>query len=328
MKRIFSTLFSLTVAIVTFAQSSMLATLRHEGETSIYYGASALKDAYEAASNGDVITLSSGSFNAVNLEKALTIRGAGMAIDEATQTEPTLLLGNFTINIPEEVTSRLTLEGIYHNQKITISGNFKNGTFLKDRFYEITGSSATVVENLTMIHCRVANRIEFYTASVSCINCYLSNPASYYDNSFFEFLNCVIAKSRWDSGISASSFKNSILCGGSTALTNPATAYNCVGIGNTSIFNNIQNTTNVVKDYAEVFKTYKDLIYNDDETFELTDDAKTTLLGLDGTQVGVYGGNMPYSSVPSNPQITKCNVAAKSTADGKLSVDITVNGAE
>ena len=32
-----------------FAQSSMLATLNHEGTISAYYGVSALKDAYEAA---------------------------------------------------------------------------------------------------------------------------------------------------------------------------------------------------------------------------------------------------------------------------------------
>ncbi|MBQ8463977.1 MAG: hypothetical protein IJ544_07685 [Prevotella sp.] len=94
------------------------------------------------------------------------------------------------------------------------------------------------------------------------------------------------------------------------------------------MFNNIPNTTNSLKKYAEVFKTLTGTTYNDSETFELTDEASTTLLGIDGTQVGIYGGNMPFDSTPSNPQITKCNVAAKSTADGKLSVDITVNGAE
>ena len=84
----------------------------------------------------------------------------------------------------------------------------------------------------------------------------------------------------------------------------------------------------MVKTCEEVFKTYKNNdsgTFTDDETFELTDEAKTTLLGLDGTQVGIYGGNMPFSATTTNPQITRCNVAAKSTADGKLSVDITVS---
>lgn len=67
---------------------------------------------------------------------------------------------------------------------------------------------------------------------------------------------------------------------------------------------------------------------SDNETFELTETAKATYLGTDGTQVGIYGGMLPFDTTPSNPRITKCNVAAKSTADGKLSVDIEVKAAE
>ena len=83
-------------------------------------------------------------------------------------------------------------------------------------------------------------------------------------------------------------------------------------------------------EYATLFKTYPGgpLALLDSETFELTDAAKTQYLGTDGTEVGIYGGNLPFDPTPSNPQITKCNVAAKSTADGKLSVDIEVNAAE
>ena len=68
--------------------------------------------------------------------------------------------------------------------------------------------------------------------------------------------------------------------------------------------------------------------YRDDEMFELTDAAKTTYLGTDGKEVGLYGGSIPYEEDPTTPQITKCNVASKSTADGKLSVEIEVKAAE
>ena len=67
---------------------------------------------------------------------------------------------------------------------------------------------------------------------------------------------------------------------------------------------------------------------SDNETYELTETAKATYLGTDGTQVGIYGGMLPFDTTPSNPRITKCNVAAKSTADCKLSVDIEVKAAE
>ena len=62
--------------------------------------------------------------------------------------------------------------------------------------------------------------------------------------------------------------------------------------------------------------------------FELTDEAKTAFLGDDGTEMGMYGGVMPYNSTPSYPQITKMNVANKATADGKLSVEIEVSAAQ
>ncbi|MBQ9203502.1 MAG: hypothetical protein IJ155_04585 [Prevotella sp.] len=337
MKKLFLSLVAAIVAATaTYAQSSMLATLSHEGNISTYYGVSALKDAYTAAANGDIITLSSGSFNAVDIAKGITIRGAGMAIDSITKTEPTIISGNFKIAIPTSVTDRLILEGLYSNHTITVSTNFNNGTFLKSRFKTITynqnmsGTKASV-SNLTMVHCKVADNISIYAnSSVSCINCFI-NRFGASTSSNFDFLNCVVGNNFGSYLIGFSSFKNSILISvGSTAiLPSDAVVYNCVGINSTSknLFTNIPNTSNIMKDYESVFKTYTGT-YNDDVSFELTDTAKTTLLGLDGTQVGMFGGNMPFDATPTNPQITKCNVAAKSTADGKLSVDITVNGAE
>lgn len=330
MKKMFLSLVAaMLCATAIFAQSSMLATLSHNGKISTYYGASALSDAYKAADNGDIITLSSGSFNAVNLEKAITIRGAGMAIDSTAQTEPTILMGDFNINIPDSIDSRLTLEGIYHNLTITITGDFKNGTFLKDRFNKITYTNRSTIKNLTMIHCKVSNQLYISGgSSVSCLNSYINNPTTN-SNGNFEFVNCIIYKYNFgETEIGKSSFKNSFLYSNSgNGLSSSAVAYNCVGIGLSGMFIYIPNTTNSTKSFQEVFKTYTGT-YNDNENFELTDEAKSTLKGIDGTQIGIYGGNMPFSTIPTNPQITKCNVAAKSTADGKLSVDITVNGAE
>ena len=93
------------------------------------------------------------------------------------------------------------------------------------------------------------------------------------------------------------------------------------------------NSTNkYVEDITSLYKTYKETGRNsfisDVYNFELTETAVATYLGNDGTQVGIYGGNLPYDENPTIPQITKCNVASKSTADGKLSVDIEVKAAE
>lgn len=331
MKKLFLSLVAAIVAATaTYAQSSMLATLSHEGNISTFYGQNALKDAHASAVHGDIITLSSGSFNAVTITKAVTIRGAGMTVDSIAKTEPTVIAGDFTIEIPNDVTERLTLEGIYSNFTVYLKGTLKNCTFLKDRFNAIrcfAGNSH--VTNLTMIHCRVSDVINSGSSgwTVSCVNCII-NGVYATSSTNFEFLNCVVRSSYDQNTVGTSSFKNCILLySDNNNLSPSAVAYNCVGIQNTNLFKNIPNNTNVVKNNTDVFKTYTGT-YSDSETFELTDEAKETFLGIDGTEVGIYGGNMPFNSTPTNPQITKCNVAAKSTADGKLSVDITVNGAK
>ena len=79
MKKFIFTLLTAIIAVCnTNAQSSLVATLNHEGNISAYYGINALSEAHSAAVNGDIISLSSGSFTACNLYKAITIRGAGM----------------------------------------------------------------------------------------------------------------------------------------------------------------------------------------------------------------------------------------------------------
>ncbi len=341
-KMILSFVVAIVAATTMFAQSSMLATLSHNGNISTFYGASALREAHVAAVDGDVITLSSGSFNAVNIEKSLTIRGAGMSIDNTTQTEPTILMGDFSIAIPKDATGRLSIEGIYHAHSITISGIFNNGTFLKCRFGNIVCSGTEdAAKNLTMIHCRQTGSIAMSKLStVAFVNCIVRYPCviDYNGISMYDFTNCIILRDRYDDMyFGQHSIKNSILCYNSTDNTQSgywnewdqlnSVAYNNIGIGWSRLFDLIPNTTNKISNFDEIFKSFRG-IYNDDENFELTETAKNTYTGLDGTEVGIYGGNMPFSSTPTNPQITKCNVAAKSTADGKLSVDITVNGAE
>lgn len=328
MKKMFLLLVvALTAVTNVFAQSSMLATLSHEGQISTFYGTTALRDAYNAAVHGDIITLSSGTFLSIDIQKAVTIRGAGMGIDASAKVEPTVITGDLKLNIPEDVTERLTIEGIYSNHYIYYDGNLKNATFIKNRFKEFSYSSNGRLTNATFVHCRIADGMNLNNnSSASFINSIIWDLYVSSSSASAECLNCVIKMS----DVHNSSLRNCVLLTSNAYYEVPSTciAYNCVGVGSSYFFDNMPNQTNVVKSYAEVFKTLTSTTYSDSENFELTDDAKASFLGIDGTQVGIYGGNMPYSSTPTNPQITKCNVAAKSTADGKLSVDITVGGAE
>ena len=316
-----------------FAQGSLLATLNHEGTISTFYGSQAWKNAHDAAANGDVITLSSGTFVAVNITKAITVRGAGMGIDSTAVSEPTVITGDFTINIAEPGSNRLTLEGIYCNHKIYYT-NVVNPLFLKCRLKKISYNYAEdVLKDASFIHCRIAEVFNLGTnSSASCVNSVIQDPCSLNNStSNFEFINCCLIG---DMGRAySSSFKNCIISDNENGhyINSSCTAYNCICLTANNYFRNITNATNKsLTEYATLFKTYTGAALDnlDSETFELTDAAKAQYLGADGTEVGIYGGNLPFDPTPSNPQITKCNVAAKSTADGKLSVDIEVNAAE
>ena len=88
------------------------------------------------------------------------------------------------------------------------------------------------------------------------------------------------------------------------------------------------NSNHIIVNIDGVFKTFRVKGYNEEEAFELLDDVKNKYLGTDSTQIGIHGGSYPYSSITTNPQITKCIVAPRSTADGKLSIDIEVKAGE
>lgn len=309
------------------AQSSLLATLNHEGTISTFYGSNALQQAHAAAADGDVITLSSGTFQSVNITKAVTLRGAGMVLDAATQTEPTVLANEFTIDIPDETTQRLTIEGIYTNQKVTIN-KLKNAMFLKDRFREIYFPVSVLGKDLTFIHCRITERYDGNSDSNNSAvfqNCLVRNMVG----GNYIFTNCLfLAETNGANPHCANSeYRNCIILN-SYSINTTSTYYNnlyCKFSGSYSF--NVTNNTNV--EVAKDNEAIKNLFgYSDDNEYKLTEAAKALIKGTDGTEVGIYGGSLPYDPTPTNPQISKFNVAAKTTADGKLSVDIEVKSAE
>lgn len=335
MKKFLFSFVALFCVTISFAQSSLLATLSHEGQISTFYGATALREAHSAATHGDIITLSSGTFVSVNVTKAITLRGAGMAIDTVHNTLPTVISGEFIINIADSVSQKLTMEGVYCNDCIYYT-NVNNPVFLKSRFKNIRDNfkSSDKIKDAMFVHCRIAETISLEgNCSASLINCIVNHPySSNVKTSNFEFTNCVVCNC---SSVKASSYINCVLISNTNydnliTLNGSCSAYNNIS-NNKGSFYNIPNSTNrTVEKIETLFKTYKGGEFKnlDSENFELTDAAKAKYLGSDGTQVGIYGGMLPYNTTPSNPQITKCKVASKSTADGKLSVDIEVKAAE
>lgn len=352
MKKLIVSLFVLLCTTMSFAQTSLLATLSHEGSISTYYGSSALKEALEKATDGDAITLSAGQFLAANITKNVTLRGAGMSVrtDSIYSHEATIVQGAFEIAPTDSTTGRIIVEGVYFTSGITYKGLVRNPLFMKSRFSTVKSGDGGRIVNATLIHCRVASSFGLADNSNACfVNSVVWDPYNVgLKGSNFEFDNCVVGsiKGCYTGDVINSYYKNCMIMANCTAGTaNPhycipysCTAINCVGCSSyekldnygNNIFYHLssKNTTNKnVAKPSDVLKT-GGLTYNDSEKYELTDEAKTKYLGTDGKQIGIYGGSLPYEEDPTTPQITKCNVAAKSTADGKLSVDIEVKAAE
>lgn len=328
MKKLLSFFLVLVCAMSSFAQTSLMATLNHEGTISTFYGAVALRQAHAAAVSGDVITLSSGTFLSTDITKAVTIRGAGMDVSKAYDivNEPTVLGGDFRIKIPAEDTGRLTLEGIFHNENIYFSeGQVKNALFLKSRFKNISKSGSCKVQDLTVLNCRISESINVDDGNSAQ---FLNSVVNSFNSGYMSFSHCVILDG-FRLGNNGNEYKNCIITYESGVFfSSSSSAYNNLFISNeTSLLQNVPNNTNLrVPTSDERFAYLRG--YNDSKDYKLTDQNRDVLKATDGGEIGIYGGSLPYSAIPTNPQITKFNVASRTTADGKLSVDIEVKSGE
>ena len=201
-----------------------------------------------------------------------------------------------------------------------------------------------------------------YLANVNFFNCYVHEPSNHASYVIAKFINCVIyLRSCVYSGstkycgarhMDHAIYNNCILLGRANGDSNDfdipssCTATNCLScycayknatettdaIYDYNIFDYMGNATNsyleegkpINETIKSVFKKYNGTDgFSFNDFYELTDEAKTKYIGTDGTQIGLHGG-MGFDLVPSTLQITKCEVAPRSTTDGKLSVSIEV----
>lgn len=343
MKKMFLSLVAAIVAATaTYAQSSLVATLNHENQISVFNGQYALSAALAAAEHGDIITLSSGTFVAADITKAVTLRGAGNADDNITGQTVTRVSGNFYLNIPNDVEQRLSIEGIiFTGTMYKKDPEHKYATFTKCQFATIDYAGTGPAVGWRFIDCYISSMIRLYEGTTATfLNCRVCEPCAYTSDSkpsSYEFDHCIVV-SRNSAGfgnypLRNSKFYNCFIFEIEPYFSNltyrglQATneAYNCVGYdaAEVSVFryiNQNSNTDLTTDEYNALFK--------EDTFYELTDEAKAKYKDADGGEVGLYGGVMPYSMSIQTPQITKLNVAQKTTTDGKLNVSIEVTATD
>ena len=330
MKKFFTFLLVMLVfgATSSYAQATLLATLNHNDSISTFYGSSAFSNALNAASSGDIITLSSGTFAAVDITKSnLTIRGAGMDNDTINNRKPTIISGvlNLGLGTIDSKITDLTIEGIYFNDRIHMQGNMDAINFIKNRFkyVDCVRTKGYHFDNLGFVNCKIADNIDMHSSdysSGSFNNCVIGGNSI--SGGHFTFNNCILNYS--GEMPKYCEYQNCIIRS-STVTEGTSTYWNNLFITNTNTSIPYTNTK-ISPDDEKVANLVGD--YSDAKDYKLNEELKSLIKGTDGTEVGIYGGLMPFDPTPTNPQITKFNVANKTDADGKLSVDIEVKVAE
>ena len=359
MKKIFTLIAMCLVSLSMMAQAQLTATLTHEGNTTSYEGQRGFEFALANALDGDLITLSGGTFAMGSggdfvINKKLIIRGNGM-----DGQDPTILSSGVLIEKNSEPTLGLKFEGIKFNAAITTNAQNEQDipyivdgvTFLKCNINSIKSNGKQTggwnqigygtFKNMTLINCKCEGTCYFYNdANVSFINCIVGRNVvtgaswNFINNVSITFDHSILLHGGSTGNIMVAVFKNSIITANQDyyrpdfyAIIPSACSFeNCIITGfvdNAAIdwlFKACQQTNTEYKPMADVFKTCTVYGGISSDDYEITDAAKAAL-ATDGSEIGIYGGAAPYSSVVSYPRFTTFQVADKAV-DGKLSVTI------
>lgn len=318
------------LATVSFAQQQ-IATLNHNDSVSVFYGTTALQQAYDSAVNGDVILLSSGAFNQISIEKSITIRGNGIIRDTIADAEPTIINGCSIGGGIDNPVSNIVIEGVRFASS-TYFYRLVNPTFRKCMFDLVYCNQANVQNGVFVnciihqYHCNGNYNTQFVNSIVNF------DSWSSYSNGC-SMINCiayltpsVLAQSQQN--IPDLTCTNSVLIAPLSYINavNPLAAFNCIGIKSNGYFENSASGNNNFSSLSSVFKDFSGLQNGKfiETEFELQDSIATNILGSDGTQIGVYGGMAPFTPRVTTPRYVRCNVAPHTNSDGKLSVDVEV----
>lgn len=304
--------------------ATLVATLSSGGNLTPYYGKDALKDAYNDAKEGDIITLSSGTFTSVAMNKNITIRGVGAWPDASTDNVLTCIDGTANYNLKDN-DFELKVEGVRFLCRVVVESSLnvtKQCTFSKVYFStQSYDYSLSIPEKVyaKLDNCVTVGHLSIYGGT--CTNCVLSGVDSRRPNQGstpVTLQNCVIRdwKNYQSNYNNISSYKEDVftncifILGSPTSYDNQIieasnVVHNCVAyntsVNDINIFENITNSSNkMVADRDNFFKN-ADLVskstneYNEVSGYsvkfdDLTKDG-TGLYELSDEAKEIYKGN-------------------------------------
>ena len=319
MKKLLLSLVGILFASTSFSQNTLVASLSHGTNITYYYGGTALKQAVEAAAeSGDIINLSGGIFEATDIPKAVTLRGAGIASDD-----PTYINGEFTINIPSTITQQFIMEGINCRNKVYLTGAFSNPYFVKSQIQRIELVESTdAITNIMVVNSKLPDGINLKGASTVYLVNSFSGDISREEsatNAAVIATNCVLKTYAGGMRFYNSQVYNCIFVApGYTEgrLSETCKATNCTSTGSRYAYGIFDHAVSTNCQPAE------GAVFKDEVDYELNDAVKESLKGNDGSEMGMYGGLLPYNPKPSYPLISSMDVDQQTNEQGKLNVEV------
>lgn len=316
-KRFIFLVIALCCAVLAKAQNneSLTAILQHvEGTETVkvYVGKEAFKNAYTDAVNGDVITLSSGSFNVPSaFQKELSVYGAGYEEDAESGTAVTTLSGTIEIKDIESL-SNLHFEGLRINGDITfrvpVSKMVISKCYISLHVYLYGTLSKDITIEQSVIGLGVGgyNFSEYITKAenLRVKNCILSGVSIFDPSSTVQIDHCLILgqTNNTNAYIYPFVYTNCVFGNNKYGVYVAGTLQYCIiPWGGSDLDSNLIKPSKAFSDSEDGWATS----YSADRTYTLL--LPEEWIGSDGTQIGIHGG-MGFSKVPSTPVIKNMTV--------------------
>ncbi len=322
--------------MTTYGQKAALHTA---SGVQIFNGSNAFVNAHNAASSGDTIYLSGGTFyTPSSITKTLYIYGAGHYVDSTQATGKTFISGNLIL---DRNTDGTYIEGI------DLTGEVR-----------LQFSTPDTINNISLAYCKISGNINLsYSGNIYSNNFVLIRSVVMGEINFTRATNAAVYNSIIQGRITNSNgilYENNILfysfslygyctiTGDNNIIKNNIFFKNettsGVGGNGNQLFNNLftATTPSFGVSYTASGNYYPvniDSVFvnNNIYTFDYSKNYHLkhpdTYIGTDGTQIGIYGGTFPYKegAVPSNPHIQLKNVAPTSDSNGQLQIEFKIS---
>lgn len=294
--------------------------LLQHGDDVTMYNSDQMETAIDAASEGDIIYMTTGVFSGFTINKAVEIRGAG---------ETTVISGNVSIAVSNGLSiTKPLLDGVSISGAITMTQASPNLLIRKCKFNGISFNAT--VQDVMIDRCYCTGEMKLTnTKDANVVNSKIYTLYSSGTNSTITNCNVYIFRGG-DSGFKGMII-NSMLYRYYSYNSSYRTIESCV------LMNSLINTSSLnYDDYdLEIASScscvncwtgnFSNLIYTNCEcTYSTAQLQSKGYLGTDGNVVGIYGGATPYTLTPSAPKVTDSNLEVDK-ANKKLNVTLKVS---